>query len=160
VFFNGKRGVRLDGFKLQVVDLENGKWTQDDCLVYDETSRELAGIVGRMFWQSEMPRPFGVFYREERPTYDKLLHQQIGAITAKRGKGDLQALLQTGDTWVERNLRTRRRPKISRMNRKARRARRRRQEVPFMDRNPPFGLLALGSQLLAKPMSHELRAKS
>jgi 2-oxoglutarate ferredoxin oxidoreductase subunit beta len=52
-----------------------------------------------MFWQDEMPRPFGVFYREERSTYEDLLHTQIEGITEKRGKGDLAQLLHSGDTW-------------------------------------------------------------
>ena len=100
LFDNGKHGILLDGFTPQVIDLQNGQWSADDCVVYDETSQELAGIVGRMFWQTNMPRPFGVFYREDRPTYDELLQQQISTVTDKRGKGDLQALLEAGDTWT------------------------------------------------------------
>ena len=97
---NGKLGIRLDGFSPQVINLENGKWSVDDCIVYDETSRELAGIVGRMFWQPEMPRPFGVFYCENRPSYEEQLHDQIKQVTKKRGAGDLQKLLEAGDTWM------------------------------------------------------------
>jgi 2-oxoglutarate ferredoxin oxidoreductase subunit beta len=100
LFDNGRQGIHLDGFKPRVVDLSNGQWSADDCLVYDESSRELAGIIGRIFWQEGMPRPFGVFYREERPTYDGLLHSQVAAVIEKRGKGDMQALLSAGDTWV------------------------------------------------------------
>ena len=100
VFNKGTEGIRLDGFTPQVVNLESGDWSADDCLVYDETSRELAGIVGRMFWQEELPRPFGVLYCESRPTYEDLLHQQVNGVIEKRGKGDLEKLLKAGDTWV------------------------------------------------------------
>ena len=100
VFNKGTEGIRLDGFTPQVVNLENGQWSADDCLVYDETSRELAGIVGRMFWQEGLPRPFGVFYSESRPTYEDLLHKQVQGVIEKRGKGDLEKLLKAGDTWV------------------------------------------------------------
>jgi 2-oxoglutarate ferredoxin oxidoreductase subunit beta len=99
VFEKGEKGIRLDGFTPKVIDLTNGKWSKDDCIAYDEKSMELAGIVGRMFWQDEMPRPFGVFYREERATYEDLLHTQLEGVTEKRGKGDLAQLLRTGDTW-------------------------------------------------------------
>ncbi len=99
-FANGKKGIRLEGFTPQVIDLEKGQWSANDCIVYDETSRELAGIVGRMFWQPDMPRPFGVFYSEKRPTYEEQLHTQIKEITQKRGPGDLQKLLEAGDTWM------------------------------------------------------------
>ncbi|MFQ5571476.1 MAG: thiamine pyrophosphate-dependent enzyme [Rhodothermales bacterium] len=99
VYDNGNKGIRLDGFKPESIDLTNGPWSVDDCIVYDETSMELAGIVGRMFWQSVLPRPFGVFYREERPTYEELLHQQIDQVTTRRGTGDLAKLLRMSDTW-------------------------------------------------------------
>ncbi|MEZ4702804.1 MAG: 2-oxoacid:ferredoxin oxidoreductase subunit beta [Rhodothermales bacterium] len=99
LFDNGKQGIRLDGFKPEVIDLEGGKWSASDCLTYDETSRELAGIAGQMFWHEDMPRPFGVFYRVERPTYEEMLHQQLSQIVETRGKGDLEALLNAGDTW-------------------------------------------------------------
>ena len=100
VFNKGSRGIRMDGFSLEVIDLESGQWSVDDCVVYDETSRELASIVGRMFWQPDLPRPFGVFYSENRPTYETLLHEQVNAVIEKRGVGDLEALLKQGDTWV------------------------------------------------------------
>src|SRR5690606_15547666 len=100
VYDSGQKGIRLDGLKLQLVDLTSGQWSVDDCLVHDETSVELANIIGRIFWQPELPRPFGVFYREERPTYDALLHEQVTTITEKKGAGDLQTLLESGDTWV------------------------------------------------------------
>ncbi len=99
VYDLGRRGIWLDGFKLKSVDLTNGQWSVADCLVYDETSMELANIAGRMFWQDDLPRPFGVFYREDRATYEDLLHTQIDGITEKRGSGDLEALLNSGDTW-------------------------------------------------------------
>ncbi len=100
VYAGGKKGIRLNGFSLQSIDLEGGDWSKDDCIVYDETSMELANIVGRMFWQPDLPRPFGVFYRTARPTYESLLHEQIGMVTNKQGNGDLDTLLNAGDTWT------------------------------------------------------------
>ena len=100
VFDEGRKGIRLDGFRPEVIDLTDGRWSIDDCLVYDETNRELAHIMARIFFRPDLPQPFGVFYREERPTYEDLLHRQIAEVTARKGKGDLQALLQSGDTWV------------------------------------------------------------
>jgi 2-oxoglutarate ferredoxin oxidoreductase subunit beta len=99
VYDGGRRGLRLDGFRLESIDLANGRWSADDCLVYDETSVELAHIAARMFWQDDLPRPFGVFYSNERATYDDLLKTQIDGITEKRGRGDIAALLNAGDTW-------------------------------------------------------------
>ncbi len=100
VYDEGTKGLRLDGLKLEAIDLTNGAWSADDCLVYDATDRTLAGLVGRIFWQDDLPQPFGVFYREERPTYERLLREQQAAVTAKRGRGDLTALLRSGETWT------------------------------------------------------------
>ena len=98
-YANGAKGIRLDGLRPEPVDLTGGDWSVDDCLVYDETSQEMATIIGRMFWRNDLPRPFGALYRVERPTYEDLLHQQIEAVVEKRGTGDLNELLRRGNTW-------------------------------------------------------------
>ncbi|MBT8401553.1 MAG: 2-oxoacid:ferredoxin oxidoreductase subunit beta, partial [Rhodothermia bacterium] len=99
IYANGSKGLRLNGFKLESIDLTNGQWSADDCLVFDESSRELASIVTQMFFSPTMPQPFGVFYVEERPTYEAELHKQVSDVTGAKGTGDLKALLGAGDTW-------------------------------------------------------------
>lgn len=100
LFSNGSKGIRLAGFSPVVFDLEEGHLSSEDAIVYDETSLELAEIVSRMSQQPDMPRPFGVFYREERPTYEQMLQEQVMAVTEKRGQGDLDKLLHAADTWT------------------------------------------------------------
>ena len=100
VYDEGTKGLRLDGLRLVPVDLTNGQWSADDCLVYNETDRVMAGLVARMFWEEDRPQPFGVFYREERPTYERMLHEQQAAVVAQKGRGDLHALLRSGETWT------------------------------------------------------------
>ncbi len=100
LFANGKRGIRLDGFRTSVFDIEGRDASVNEAIVYDETSLELAGIVSRMSQRPNMPRPFGVFFCEKRPTYEELLQEQIAAITEKQGQGDLDALLYAADTWT------------------------------------------------------------
>ena len=99
VFDGGKQALRLDGFKPEVIDLTTGDWSASDAIVYDETSRELAQIASRMFWLPDMPRPFGVFYCEPSTPFEQRLHDQVKQITARRGAGDLEALLNAGDVW-------------------------------------------------------------
>ncbi|MCZ6757941.1 MAG: 2-oxoacid:ferredoxin oxidoreductase subunit beta [Bacteroidetes bacterium] len=100
VYDNGNKGLRLDGFRIESIDLMNGKWSVDDCLVYDETNRDLAGIICRVFWSEDLPQPFGVFYREQRETYEETLHNQIESVIKKVGKGTIEELLHAGDTWL------------------------------------------------------------
>lgn len=100
-FDNGKKGLGIDpvSLKPQVIDLENGDHSIDDVLVHDESNREMAHILGQIFWQEDLPRPFGVFYREDRPTYEDLVNDQINDVIEQEGKGDLESLLHAGDTW-------------------------------------------------------------
>ncbi len=100
VYENGKKGLRLEGFNLQSIDLENGSFSADDCVVYDETSKELAGIVSRVFWDDVLPQPFGVFYRERRMTYSEQVQAQIEDVIKRAGKGTIEELLHAGDTWT------------------------------------------------------------
>jgi 2-oxoglutarate ferredoxin oxidoreductase subunit beta len=99
IYSDGTKGIRLDGYNLVSVEL-GPQYSADDCLVYNSASRELAGIAGRLFHQSGMPQPFGVFYQKARPTYDEQLHIQIEGVKAKKGIGDISDLLNAGDTWV------------------------------------------------------------
>ena len=101
VYDQGRKGLRLDGLRLEPVDLTGGAFSADDCMVYDETNRELAHLTIRLFDAPEhLPRPFGVFYVEQRPTYDALVQQQLAEVQALRGPGDLRALLHAGETWT------------------------------------------------------------
>ncbi|MPZ61782.1 MAG: 2-oxoacid:ferredoxin oxidoreductase subunit beta [Propionibacteriales bacterium] len=43
--------------------------------------------------------PIGIFRQIERPTYDDQARTQISAAREKSGDGDLDALLNSGDTW-------------------------------------------------------------
>ena len=100
VFSDGQKGLALDGHRFVALDLEQGA-SVDDCLVWDERDKTLALLLTQqLFWDAELPRPFGVFYVEERPTYDKLLQNQIEAVSSKKGTGDLHGLLHAAQTWT------------------------------------------------------------
>ncbi len=100
LYDGGRRGLRLDGLRLVDVDLSAPNASANDCLVYDETDRTLAGIVGRIYGQDDLPRPFGVIYREDRPTYDAQVRAQLDAVREAKGEGDLAALLAGPETWT------------------------------------------------------------
>ncbi len=99
VYDEGKRAIRLDGFRPESIDLTSGDWSVNDAIVYDETSLELAGIASRMFWNTDMPRPFGIFFCDKRMSFESRLHTQIREVTEQRGTGDLDALLNAADAW-------------------------------------------------------------
>jgi 2-oxoglutarate ferredoxin oxidoreductase subunit beta len=100
----GEKGIRLDGFKPQVVDLNAGQFTKDDLWVHDEYDLIKAQILSRFFdapnaGEGVLPRPFGVFYQTDRPCYEDLLFGQIDKATSASGEGDLDKLLAGSSTW-------------------------------------------------------------
>jgi 2-oxoglutarate ferredoxin oxidoreductase subunit beta len=44
--------------------------------------------------------PIGVFRDITRPSYDRLMREQIAEVTEAQGAGDLQTLLFGNDTWA------------------------------------------------------------
>jgi len=101
---NESKGVRLDGASPVVVDLEAGEYSKDDLWKHDKSDRFKAGILMRCFDTptdefSSLPRPFGVFYQEEKTCYEEMLHDQIKTSLERKGDGDLDQLLRGNNTW-------------------------------------------------------------
>lgn len=100
---NNEKGIKLDGFMPVIVELNAGV-SPNDLWVHDEHDRVKAGILSRFFdnpkHPNHLPRPFGVFYVEDRPCYEDRMADQIQQMTAKKGDGNLDALLSGRETWV------------------------------------------------------------
>jgi len=97
----GEKGVKLDGFKPVIVNMAEN--SPNDLWVHDETDRVKAGILSRFFdnprKENHFPRPFGVFYTEQRDCYEDGLNHQIADAIAQKGEGDLDKLLRGRETW-------------------------------------------------------------
>lgn len=94
---NKDKGIRLEGFKPVIVSLND--FSLEDLWVHDETDRVKAGLLTR-FFGTDFPRPFGVFYCENRPTYEDALAKQIKDAIEVKDKGDLDFLLKGSNTWT------------------------------------------------------------
>jgi 2-oxoglutarate/2-oxoacid ferredoxin oxidoreductase subunit beta len=96
----GERGVRMTTQgRLEMVQVD--EVGEDALLVHDERSPDpgLPFMLSRLSSGPTTPTPIGVFRNVDRPVYDELMAQQLDQAVAKRGKGDLAALLHSGDTW-------------------------------------------------------------
>jgi len=93
------KGIKLDGFNPKVINLDDGKNSINDCLIYDETNNDLAYIVARLTDNPSFPTPIGVFLSVERSTYDEEMVQQIEGAKKKLGVGDLNILFNSGNVW-------------------------------------------------------------
>ena len=96
---NREKGVHLNGFTPEVVDITDGKHSIADLLVHNEHDSTLAFILANMIHDPGLPRPMGVFLAQERTTYEDALQQQIARAKAKKGEGNLQKLLDGDETW-------------------------------------------------------------
>ena len=97
---NQDRGIRMtEQFRPEVVELGNGV-TEKDLLLHDEQ-----GPIGYLAMLAELappsfPLPIGVIRRVELPTFDASVRSQIAEITKDQGAGDLQQVLDSGQTWT------------------------------------------------------------
>jgi len=97
-----RKGIRIDRGIPSVVPLaEDADPEAAGLAVHDESFETpayafaLASLV-----RPEFPIPIGVFRAVEKPSYESLLEKQIDDAVAKRGRGDLRALLHSGDVWT------------------------------------------------------------
>ncbi|MBW7889153.1 MAG: 2-oxoacid:ferredoxin oxidoreductase subunit beta [Bacteroidetes bacterium] len=94
------KGIKLDGFSPVVVSLKDGQHSVDDLLIHNEKDSTLAFILANMTYHPELPRPVGIFLAQDRPKYEDEVERQIDSAISKRGRGQLEKLLNSGDTWT------------------------------------------------------------
>lgn len=90
------KGIKLVDNKPTVVALSDVD--ESELLVHDETNPIVAQILAEM--RGELPVPLGVLRRVPDVVYDQQLNDQLADVKAKKGEGDMTALLNSGDTWV------------------------------------------------------------
>ena len=97
------KGIKLDGLKPVVVEL-GADVSASDLWIHDERDIYKAQILIRMFddprIEGHFPRPFGVFYENDRDCYENIMTMQIEEAIATKGKGDLDKLLKGRETWT------------------------------------------------------------
>ncbi len=99
VFGKGKnRGIMLDGFKPVVVDLDKDEFSTSDLWIHNERDINKASILARFADEESLPRPMGVFYAEERITYEDALAAQIRD-AQKNGCWTLEELLKGENSY-------------------------------------------------------------
>jgi len=93
-----EKGIILDNLTLKVVELGD-KYTKSDCLIHDKTNEVLASLLVAMDMNPQMPKLYGVIYEVKDVIYNDQVTAQITEVKAKKGDGDFNKLLYSGDTW-------------------------------------------------------------
>jgi len=93
-------GIHLDCNVPKIIDLDNDNNVSiDDVLVHDEKDAVIAAMLSSFTDNVNFPTPIGIIYAVDEPIYEELLKDQINLAIKTQGKGDLDALLSSGNIW-------------------------------------------------------------
>jgi 2-oxoglutarate ferredoxin oxidoreductase subunit beta len=91
------KGIRLNGYSLEVVTIGENGITEDDILVHDAHNADPG--VHLMLAKLEYPVALGVVRAAAFPTYDDLMEEQIRTVKESNPIKCMDDLLNSGDTW-------------------------------------------------------------
>lgn len=101
---NADKGIRLNGYKPELVNLDEGKFSMDDLWIHDEKDLLKAQILTNFFDDpsqgNHFPRPFGVLYCADRERYEEEMQKQLEYSIEKKGNGELDKLLSGDSFWT------------------------------------------------------------
>lgn len=99
---NKDKGIKLDGLKPVVINLSDGKHSIDEVLVHDQFDDNpiRTSVLVNLERMEGMPTPIGVFRQIRKKTYDEGVEEQIELVTARKGEGDLEKVLFSGNIWT------------------------------------------------------------
>ncbi len=93
-------GIHLDGNTPKIINLNKDKNVNiDDVLVHNQSDIIIASVLSAFTYGEDFPTPVGVIYAVDEPVYEYMLQDQINLAIDKMGKGDMDALLNSGNIW-------------------------------------------------------------
>ena len=90
-------GLKLEGSSFKVIEIGK-KYSIDDVLVHNMNDKNLGILLSEMTYDEKLPVPFGIFYKEDKPTYDIMMKKQID-IAKSKGIADLQSVIEGPNSW-------------------------------------------------------------
>ena len=99
---DGNKGVvRTADGQVAIADVAE---VGEDALLVHDAHREDPALAFALSRLSEVhtlaDTPIGIFRDVKRPSYDRLVREQLAEAREKKGAGDLQALVRGNDTWL------------------------------------------------------------
>ena len=91
------KGIILENFEPKIIDITEAT-DESKLWIHDETSILKAQILARFNFDeefSDFPRPFGVFYKKNRASYEETFTNQV-----EKNKPDMQQILNGNITWT------------------------------------------------------------
>src|SRR5208337_3834747 len=82
--------------------IKTNGFTEADLVVHDahHPRPSYAFLLSHMEHRPGFPTPIGVFRAwDDLPRYEDVINEQVREVISRKGPGDLNRLLQAGDTW-------------------------------------------------------------
>jgi 2-oxoglutarate ferredoxin oxidoreductase subunit beta len=97
-----RKGIKIDDGIPSVVELadDDDPVARGVAVHHEQHETPAYAFALASLHRPNFPMPIGVFRAVEKPTYESLLEEQVASAQAKKGVGDLAALLHSGDTWT------------------------------------------------------------
>jgi 2-oxoglutarate ferredoxin oxidoreductase subunit beta len=97
---NKDKGIKVSGTKLEIVDLAAHPEEAKNVAVHDaySDSPAWAYLLTQMTYP-DMPVPFGVFRSIEKPSYEKMMDDQVRRVVESKGPGNIEKLLYNEEVW-------------------------------------------------------------
>ena len=95
------KGVVMSGGVPSIIDLDDADDPIERGVVVHHERHELPSYAHQLatFRRPEFPVPVGVIREVEKPCYEQMLDASVDQAIEKQGRGSLEALLNSGDTW-------------------------------------------------------------
>ena len=97
-----RRGIRIRDGIPSIVSLEDGDdpISKGVAVHYERHETPAYAFALASLRRPDFPLPIGVFRAVDKPSYAELLERQVSDAIEQHGKGDLDELLRSGDTWT------------------------------------------------------------
>jgi 2-oxoglutarate ferredoxin oxidoreductase subunit beta len=92
-----KKGIKMDGARPRVIDLNDSKHSIDEVLVHNNEDSYMAFLLANMSYDPTMPRPMGIFLDIKIDTYIQRSEKQLAKYYDPNA--DLMALLKGDESW-------------------------------------------------------------
>ena len=93
------KGLILEGATFKVVQMGE-HYNADDVLKHNMYDKNLAMLLSEITYIPELPVPIGILFKENKPTYEQMMYEQIQEAIDSKGAGNLEKLIIGNSSWI------------------------------------------------------------
>jgi len=94
-----KKGLILEGATFKIINI-NDNYNANDILKHNMYDKNLAMLLSEITYNPDLPVPIGILYKENKPTYEQMMIEQIQEALNIKGKGNLESQIIGNNSWL------------------------------------------------------------